>query len=331
MAEYVNATTSGGIPNWMIYLPIIYAMHSLLSIVLNVASVLLLYNDRTLFQDSTRIFYIGLSVSDLLTGVLTTVKTTLLLMGFLGNATACAVLESLNYLMFAQSLFILQLITFDKYIQIKAPLHYTRWVTEPRAKLLLLACLLLPILLLILGSLPYSFIDSLGSYCRSRSTFENNNIFFVMAGVLLAFLATSAFVNVQLVAITYRQNRRIAAMATLSDQQVRAQRRIAVRGTVTILLFNIVSHTAWSLWIVQIFLELGLGINVQYTKTPLLTHIWLMTTWCNPVILLIANRAFRQSMRKLIRQGNSRNFGEFLNFDAFGMIHKSCHLSYKRF
>ena len=160
---------------------------------------------------------------------------------------------------------------------------------------------------MILGSLPHSFIDSLGSYCRSRSTFENNTVFFVMAGVLLAFLATSAVVNVQLVAITYNQNRRIAAMATLSDQQVRAQRRIAVRGTVTILLFNIVSHTAWSLWIVQVFLGLGLGINVPYANTPLMTHTWMMSTWCNPVILLITNRAFRQSMRKLMRQGNSRN------------------------
>ena len=307
MAEYVNATTSGGIPNWMIYTPIIYAMHLLLIIILNVASVLVLYKDRTLFQDTTRMFYIGLSVSDLLTGVFMTVKTIIQLMEFL-NATTCAVLESLMYSMFSQSLFILQLITFDKYIKIKTPLHYIRWVTEPRAKLFLLACILFPILLMILGSLPHSLIDSLGSYCRSKSTFENNNVFFVMGGVLLAFLATSAVVNVQLVAITYNQNIKIAAMATLSDQQVRAQRRIAVRGTVTILLFNIVSHTTWSLWIVQIFLGLGLGINVPYANTPLLTHTWMMTTWCNPVILLITNQAFRQSMRKLIRQGNSRNF-----------------------
>ena len=50
-----------------------------------------------------------------------TVKTIIQLMGFL-NATTCAVLESLMYSMFSQSLFILQLITFDKYIKIKNPI-----------------------------------------------------------------------------------------------------------------------------------------------------------------------------------------------------------------
>ena len=273
-----------------------YGFQGFLSIFLNGVSMFVLSEDPSIMEEAELIFIRALSAQDLVVGAFVTISYT-----FIGvspdsvtDSLTCGALQGTNVILAGQAQFLLLMLTLDKYLRITRPLRYLRWINSTRAKILVSVSFVVPVFIFVCAALPQSLFDALRDNCATPLPL--NRVMLTIPGSCVFLLAISTLFNAKIILIVRKQYRRIGDAAKL----ITHQRAGVIKGALTILALNIVSYTAWLTWVLECLIALNHQGTLSQMQAVRMSLIWQMTTWCNPIILFITNRSYRQIIKKKI-------------------------------
>lgn len=317
-AKLVNLPVS-----WTIVIMVIMTIVLLLTIIGNIAVMVVQRYSNALNSVVNSHFLISLSVADLLVAILVmpcaldTVHTGTWRCG----ETWGKVNGFGNFLFCISSIMHLMMLSIDRYMAIARPLFYPMEMTKSRA---LKLCFVLWMYSAVWAFLPLfgvssyeCFISYIGA-CEAKdwSKFGLNFAFAisVVSGTYGLALIVMVYIYVKIARVIRNQLQRIQDVTGFdqqtSDKVIKRKHANATKalsrnkGVVTLLVVTLVYLICWSPFCIMLFIEIGTGEKVKGPYSTLAMLLGFANSCCNPVIYSIKYRKFRLAVLSMLSNKN---------------------------
>ena len=277
---------------------VVYGLQGILSIVLNGFSLFVLSRDPSIMEETELILIRALSALDLLSGVYMSSVYTFMTVSptvMISNPVVCGATQAINILLSGQTQLMLMLLTLDKYMRITKPLKYLHWINPFRAKVLVTTAYILPVPVTVVGALPKFLFTALKNQCVSP--FHVNQVVIFTCGYLFVLLVISVILNAHILLVVRKKHKRISNMPGI---QAKDQRGSLYKGPLTMFTLNAVSYTVWLTWAFSCLASLKFQSTLPLIQMAILSFLWQLTAWCNPIIMLITNRSYRKIVKRVL-------------------------------
>ena len=296
---------------WTIIIVAIMVIVVMLTIVGNIAVMVVLCCSNVLNSIVNSHFLISLSIADLLVA---TLVMPCALDAVNTGTWRCGQIWGMfngfgNFLFCISSIMHLALLSVDRYIAISRPLVYLSVVTKPRARI---ACLLLWIystlwaLPPLFGVSSYEcFIPYIGK-CLPEDWLQNKvAIAFtvsVVCGTYGVAVIIMCYVYFKIFIVIFKQLKRISVtVEQVRRNSLAAKRNASTRKGVTTVLIVIGTYVAcWSPFCILLFVQMARGKTAGGQTADIITmFIGFANSACNPIIYCIRYRAFRETVKRI--------------------------------
>ncbi|XP_071807426.1 histamine H2 receptor-like [Asterias amurensis] len=272
-----------------------------LIMVLNSVCLLVLRHVRGI-QETTKLFMMSLTLSDLFTGIFFGIPNLyyFIFTSWIVSGSFCKILPYIQTALITINALSMVLLTIDRFLAIAYPLHYPRLMTLTRSKVMITLVWSLTVIL-------YSALYCLSSsqseivkekhalLCVSHNLIQN--IFPSIAGVSLG---TILILYAYILKVARRQARLIAAQNILGNIEGRQNipGPISTKSATTVI---IITGTACLCWIPSIFTA---SLASEDFKVSASVHIiagtlYCSNSWLNCIIYYWRNREFKQALHNL--------------------------------
>ena len=276
---------------------VIYVSQGILSVVLNGSSLFVLSREPSIMEETELILIRALSALDLLSGAYLSSLYTFMTISpsSMSDPAVCGATQAINLLLAGQSHLILMLLTIDKYLRITKPLKYLQWMNPFRAKILVTTAFVSPVPVFVLGAFPLFFFTALKEHCSPP--FYVNRVILFTCGYLLVLLVISLILNTQILLVVRKQHKRIS---NIPGTQATDRRGNMYKGPLTVFMLNVVSYTVWLTWALTCLASLRFQSSLSLIQMGILSFLWQLTTWCNPIVMLMTNRSYRRIVKRVL-------------------------------
>ena len=309
--------------SWTIVIVVIMTIVLLLTIIGNIAVMVVQRYSNVLNSVVNSHFLISLSVADLLVAILVmpcaldTVNTSTWRCGETwGKFNGFG-----NFLFCISSIMHLMMLSIDRYMAIARPLFYPVEMTKSRA---LKLCSILWMYSAVWAFLPLfgvssyeCFISYIGK-CKAKdwSKFGLNFAFAisVVSGTYGLALIVMVYIYLRIARVIRNQLQRMQEVAGFDQQtskkDIKRKRANATKtlsrnkGVVTLLVVTLVYLICWSPFCIMLFIEIGTGEKVKGPYSTLAMLVGFANSCCNPVIYSIKYRRFRLAVIGMLRKKN---------------------------
>ena len=301
-----------------ILIMIMMSLVLVLTIVGNVAVMIVLRYSSALNSIVNSYFLVSLSIADLLVAILVMpCALDAVNSGWWRCGRIWGICNGFgNFLFCISSIMHLMMLSIDRYLAIARPLFYPLEMTKSRAICL---CFVLWIYSAIWAFLPLfgvssyeCFITYIGT-CKAEdwSKYGLNFAFAisVVSGTYGLALMMMAFVYWKIARVIRSQHQRIGDV-TLSSQKQRVNNREARKlkrnkGLATLMIVTLVYLICWSPFCVLLFIEIGTGQKVEGPYSTVSMLVGFTNSCCNPIIYSIKYRRFRRAVLSMIGKTTS--------------------------
>ncbi|XP_072559181.1 trace amine-associated receptor 1-like [Paramormyrops kingsleyae] len=206
----------------------------------------------------------------------------------------CKIHSSIDFSLSAASIFMLYLISIDRYIAVSRPLLYHTLITARVAKCMILVCWVFSALIgfvVELNSMTIQNFYLTQINCEGRCTVIQDKVSSILSSLFLFFIPGLFMLGLYLkiLLIAHKQARSIQSRIILSKMEQKSTRTLGIVTAVYL--------SCWSPGFIYTIIDPITGLSTPYLYDILL-WIYYLNSAMNPIIYSFLLKWFRESLRK---------------------------------